>query len=53
MAKLCGFPTMDALVDATVPADIRRAGDMDMGEWSEPLSESEFLARFKARRGGG
>ena len=48
MAKYVGFDSMDALVDATVPTDIRRAGEMDMGEWTSPLSESEYLARFKA-----
>lgn len=47
MAKFVGFPSMDALVDATVPADIRRSGEMDMGKWSQPLSESEFLATMK------
>mmetsp|Transcript_15918 Transcript_15918/g.38750 ORF Transcript_15918/g.38750 Transcript_15918/m.38750 type:complete len:1038 (-) Transcript_15918:416-3529(-) len=47
MAMACGFDSMDALVDATVPVDIRIKGDMDMGKWSEPLSESEFLSMFK------
>ena len=44
MAKYVGFGSMDALVDATVPSDIRRAGSMDMGQWTEALSESEFLS---------
>ena len=42
---------MDALVDATVPTDIRRSGMMDMGKWTEPLSESEFLGMFKEMAG--
>ena len=48
MAKYVGFDSMDALVDATVPSDIRRAGSMDMGQWTEALSESEFLSTFKS-----
>ena len=47
MAQLVGFDTMDALVDATVPTDIRLAAEMDMGQWTKPLSESEFLATMK------
>ena len=42
---------MDAFVDATVPTDIRRSGMMDMGKWTEPLSESEFLGMFKEMAG--
>ena len=48
MAKYCGFESMDALVHATVPEDIKLSKPMDMGEWTEPLSESEFLSMFKA-----
>lgn len=47
MAKFVGFDSMDALADATVPKDIRLAGEMDMGKWTQPLSESEFLATMK------
>ena len=39
MAKYIGFDSMDALVDATVPTDIRRTTTMDMGKWTKPLSE--------------
>jgi len=46
MAKYIGFDSMDALVDATVPTDIRRTTTMDMGKWTKPLSESEFLDNF-------
>ena len=48
MAQYVGFESMDALVDATVPADIRRHDGMQMGEWTQPLSESEYLSMFKA-----
>ena len=51
MAKYVGYESMDALVDATVPTDIRRSGTMDMGKWTEPLSESEFLGMFKEMAG--
>ena len=51
MAQYVGFESMDALVDATVPTDIRRSGMMDMGKWTEPLSESEFLGMFKEMAG--
>jgi glycine dehydrogenase len=47
MAQYAGFASMDALIDATVPTDIRRDGLMDMGEWTEPHSETEYLAMFK------
>ena len=36
MAQYVGFESMDALVDATVPADIRRRDGMQMGEWTWP-----------------
>ena len=48
MVKVTGFASMDALIDATVPADIRLQKEMDMGRWTQPLSESEFLSTFKA-----
>jgi glycine dehydrogenase len=47
MAKYAGFESMDALIDATVPTDIRLSKEMDMGKWTQPLSESEFLSTMK------
>jgi glycine dehydrogenase len=42
-----GFSSMDALIDATVPKSIRRGDAMDMGQYSDGMGESEFLAFFK------
>ncbi|OUS43191.1 glycine cleavage system P-protein-domain-containing protein [Ostreococcus tauri] len=38
MCKAVGFENIDALIDATL---------MDMGKYTEPLTESEFLAKMK------
>jgi len=50
VAEMCaaiGFKDIDALIDATVPENIRLKKMMDMGEYTQPLTESEFLAMFK------
>lgn len=47
MLDTVGFPTMDALIDATVPKAIRRSGTMDLGKYTQGYTESEFLAKFK------
>ena len=47
MAKVAGFESLDALIDATVPSAIRRTDGMPLGRFSEGLTESEFLAHFK------
>lgn len=47
MVKVTGFPSMDALIDATVPAAIRRKDGMKLGKYDEGMSESEFLEYFK------
>ncbi|WP_420341918.1 aminomethyl-transferring glycine dehydrogenase [Paenirhodobacter sp.] len=44
MLKVVGAPTLDALIDETVPASIRQAEPLD---WA-PLSEHELLARMRA-----
>jgi len=44
MARDCGFPTLDALVDAAVPALIRRPAAMVL---PEPLGEVAALARLR------
>lgn len=46
MVEACGFPSVDALIDATVPASIRRK-DMDMGKYHAGYTENEFLSMFK------
>ena len=48
MAKTCGFPSVDALIDATVPTAIRRKSPMKLADkYTAGLGESEFLAMFK------
>jgi glycine dehydrogenase len=49
MARMCGFPSMDALVEATVPDSIKRTDGMPLkGKYHEGMTESEFLEHFKA-----
>src|SRR6056297_678464 len=45
MLRAVGAPTLDALIDETVPADIRHETLPDFGP---ALSESEMLARLRA-----
>ncbi len=45
MARLCGHETLDALVDAAVPATIRSAQPLNL---PAPLSEFDALARLKS-----
>ena len=47
MVSLTGFDSMDALIDATVPEAIRRHDRMDLGQYTDGLTESEFLVKFK------
>jgi glycine dehydrogenase len=43
MAKVCGFKSMDELIDATVPSNIRREPMKLNGKYDEGMSESQFL----------
>lgn len=45
MVKTLGFPSLDALIDATVPAKIRLRGGLDL---PKGITESEVLAYFRA-----
>ena len=47
MVSATGFESLDALIDATVPEAIRRHDRMDLGKYSDGLTESDFLASFK------
>jgi len=47
MVAETGFSSLDALIDATVPASIRRADGMSMGKYTDGMTESEFLEFFK------
>ncbi len=47
MVSVAGFDSIDALIDATVPQSIRRKERMDLGRYTEGMTESNFLAQFK------
>lgn len=48
MAKICGFPSLDALIEATVPKAIKRTDGMPLGpKYHEGMTEADFLAQFK------
>jgi len=46
MATSCGFPSLDAMIEATVPSSIKRK-PMDLGKYNAGYDESEFLEKFK------
>lgn len=47
MVSVAGFDSIDALIDATVPQSIRRKDRMDMGRYTDGMTESGFLDQFK------
>lgn len=47
MVSETGFSSMDELIDATVPKAIRRTDGMNMGKYTDGMTESEFLEYFK------
>jgi glycine dehydrogenase len=47
MVRATGFPSLAALIDATVPTAIRRKDGMDMGKYTAGMTESQFLDYFK------
>ncbi|KAG2495655.1 hypothetical protein HYH03_006255 [Edaphochlamys debaryana] len=47
MVKVTGFPSLDALIEATVPKSIVRRDGMNLGKYHEGMTESQFLAYFK------
>jgi len=48
MCAVVGYPNIDALIDATVPKNIRLPKPMNLGKYNEGQTESEFLEKFKA-----
>ena len=48
MLKELGFATRASLMDAVVPANIRRQDALPLGGYSRPLSEHEALNRLRA-----
>ncbi|WP_444633316.1 aminomethyl-transferring glycine dehydrogenase [Cupriavidus oxalaticus] len=47
MLKVLGYDSRAALIDAVIPAAIRRRDGMPMGEFTEPLSEEAALAKLR------
>jgi glycine dehydrogenase len=47
MLSTLGYATRAALIDAVVPANIRRKDKLDLGQFFEPRSEEEALATLK------
>jgi glycine dehydrogenase len=49
MLSVLGFESRAALIDAVIPADIRRREPLPLGAFSAPLGEAEALAALRAR----
>jgi glycine dehydrogenase len=47
MVKATGFPSLDALIEATVPKSIVRKDGMNLGKYHDGFTESQFLSYFK------
>jgi glycine cleavage system pyridoxal-binding protein P len=50
MVSTVGYDSLSALIDATVPASIRRKDNMDMKHYTQGMTESEFLDYFRQDR---
>ncbi|AOK28373.1 MULTISPECIES: aminomethyl-transferring glycine dehydrogenase [Burkholderia] len=48
MLDALGFASRAALIDAVIPAPIRRAGALPLGPFAQPKSEAEALAALRA-----
>ena len=48
MLATLGYESRAALIDAVVPANIRRKDKLDLGQFFEPLPEQAALAKLKA-----
>jgi glycine dehydrogenase len=48
MLSTLGYPTRAALIDAIVPANIRKKSQLDLGQFYEPVSEQDALAKLRA-----
>ncbi|CAG2149941.1 aminomethyl-transferring glycine dehydrogenase [Cupriavidus plantarum] len=51
MLKVLGYETRAALIDAVIPAAIRRRDGMPLGEFTAPLTEEAALARLRGLAG--
>ena len=47
MLKVLGYDSREALIDAVVPAAIRRRDGMSLGEFTAPLTEEAALAKLR------
>ena len=47
MVKVTKFDSLDALIDATVPTAIKLKSTMDLGKYTEGMTESQFLAKMR------
>jgi glycine dehydrogenase len=48
MLATLGYPSRAALIDAIVPANIRKKSKLDLGQFFEPVSEQDALAKLRA-----
>ncbi|MBC7455853.1 MAG: aminomethyl-transferring glycine dehydrogenase [Massilia sp.] len=48
MLATLGYPSRSALIDAIVPAHIRKKSKLELGEFFEPMPEQAALARLRA-----
>lgn len=51
MLKVLGYDSREALIDAVVPAAIRRRDGMSLGEFTAPLTEEAALAKLRGLAG--
>jgi glycine dehydrogenase len=47
MARICGFDSLDALIEATVPASIRRP-ELNLPRFGRGLTESQMIAHMRS-----
>ena len=47
MLRFLGFDSLEQLIDTVVPESIREKNHLPLGEFSEPLSESDALAKLQ------
>ena len=47
MAKDSGFENIAELIDATVPTHIRKGEPLDLGPFTEAMTENQFLEHMK------
>jgi glycine dehydrogenase len=48
MLQTLGYPSRAALIDAVVPANIRKKSQLDLGQFYQPMPEQAALAKLRA-----